>query len=164
MFICTAKFLKRQCRKWVISTQVAEGNLRRHFRSSPKATVVARRCNKSRGANSDQHRKQKRPPRGGLSEIRIMRFDQAATAATFFRFLRQPSRPSTPRPVVKSGRAAGRGVAVTAQSLLLQVATNDKLSAYPSLYSPANRVDVSVNNNIRVPSGMRPLVLLNKNL
>jgi hypothetical protein len=27
-----------------------------------------------------------------------------------FRFLRQPSRPSAPRPVAKSGRAAGNGV------------------------------------------------------
>ena len=35
-------------------------------------------------------------------------FDQAATVRAF-RFLRQPSRPNAPRPVAKSGRAAGRG-------------------------------------------------------
>jgi len=35
----------------------------------------------------------------------------AAIAAAFFRFLRQPSRPIAPRPVAKSGKAAGRGVA-----------------------------------------------------
>jgi hypothetical protein len=41
-------------------------------------------------------------------------FDQAAAiASASFRFLRQPSRPITPRPVAKSGRAAGRGVAST---------------------------------------------------
>jgi hypothetical protein len=38
-------------------------------------------------------------------------FDQAASAA--FRFLRQPSRPKAPRPVAKSGRAAGSGVPET---------------------------------------------------
>ena len=40
-----------------------------------------------------------------------------AIAATVFRFLRQPSRPITPRPVAKSGRAAGRGVAGGAERL-----------------------------------------------
>ena len=35
-------------------------------------------------------------------------FDQAASCA--FRFLRQPSRPNTPRPVAKSGKAVGSGV------------------------------------------------------
>ena len=34
-----------------------------------------------------------------------------AKAAAFFLFLLQPSRPKTPRPVAKSGRAAGSGVA-----------------------------------------------------
>ena len=37
--------------------------------------------------------------------------DQAAIAAALLRFLRQPSRPIAPRPVAKSGRAAGSGVA-----------------------------------------------------
>ena len=36
-------------------------------------------------------------------------FDQAAIACAFF-FLRQPSRPNAPRPVVNSGKAAGSGV------------------------------------------------------
>src|ERR1035437_1129288 len=36
-------------------------------------------------------------------------FDQAATAVAF-RILRQPSRPSAPRPVAKSGSVAGKGV------------------------------------------------------
>jgi hypothetical protein len=35
--------------------------------------------------------------------------DDQATACAF-RFLRQPSRPNAPRPVAKSGRAAGMGV------------------------------------------------------
>ena len=37
-------------------------------------------------------------------------FDQAASAAVLFRFLRQPSRPNAPRPEAKSGRVAGSGV------------------------------------------------------
>jgi len=34
-------------------------------------------------------------------------------AAIAFRFLRQPSRPSAPRPVAKSGRVAGTGTLET---------------------------------------------------
>jgi hypothetical protein len=50
-----------------------------------------------------------RPPRGGQSLIGHTPNGQAAAWA--FRFLRQPSRPNAPRPVAKSGRAAGNGVA-----------------------------------------------------
>ena len=39
----------------------------------------------------------------------IKSFDQAAA----FRFLRQPSRPSAPRPMAKSGSAPGRGTTCT---------------------------------------------------
>src|SRR5262245_17493061 len=39
-------------------------------------------------------------------------FRYAANAADFF-FLRQPSKPNAPRPVAKSGRAAGSGMAET---------------------------------------------------
>jgi hypothetical protein len=38
-------------------------------------------------------------------------FVQAAIVAAFFRFLLQPKKPNAPRPVAKSGRAAGTGVA-----------------------------------------------------
>ncbi len=48
-------------------------------------------------------RSPRKPVSGGF-------FDQAASAAAF-RFLRQPSRPIAPRPVAKSGSAAGNGVA-----------------------------------------------------
>ena len=40
----------------------------------------------------------------------------------FFRFLRQPSRPKPPRPVAKSGSAAGSGVVAT--GVMLKVASN----------------------------------------
>jgi hypothetical protein len=44
-----------------------------------------------------------------------MCLDQAAAKGSIvlavFRFLRQPNRPSAPRPAAKSGKAAGRGVA-----------------------------------------------------
>ena len=39
-------------------------------------------------------------------------FGQAASAVAAFFFLRQPSKPNAPRPVAKSGRAAGSGVDV----------------------------------------------------
>ena len=39
--------------------------------------------------------------------------DQAAIGAAAFRLLRQKSKPITPRPVAKSGSAAGTGVAET---------------------------------------------------
>lgn len=52
--------------------------------------------------------KAERPPRGGLSEIGFSILDQ--TAAALLRFLRQPNRPSAPRPVAKSGSAPGSGV------------------------------------------------------
>jgi hypothetical protein len=51
-----------------------------------------------------------RPPRGGPSISFDVSFVQAASTCAF-RFLRQPSSPITPRPEVKSGRAAGSGVA-----------------------------------------------------
>jgi len=53
----------------------------------------------------------KRPPsrRSFLNPIKYL--DQEAAIATeFFRLLRQPSSPNAPRPVAKSGSAAGRGV------------------------------------------------------
>ncbi len=49
-----------------------------------------------------------------VSPKTIKRFDQAAaSAATFFRFLRQPNRPSASRPEAKRGKAVGIGVALT---------------------------------------------------
>ena len=41
---------------------------------------------------------------------------EKAAAAVAFRLLRQPSRPITPRPVAKSGRAAGMGVTADAEA------------------------------------------------
>ena len=56
----------------------------------------------------------KRPPLAAASLKSDVCFDQAAPiAAAFFRFLRQPNKPNALRPVAKSGRAAGTGVAVT---------------------------------------------------
>ena len=54
-------------------------------------------------------------------------FDQAASAAALF-FLRQPSSPKPPRPVAKSGSAAGSGVADPAETF-----------AIPSLNSRLNK-------------------------
>jgi len=51
--------------------------------------------------------RKEKPPDDGRSEIG----DQvAASAAASFRFLRQPNKPNAPRPVAKSGSAAGSGV------------------------------------------------------
>ena len=51
----------------------------------------------------------------GPSNLFAALFVQAACA---FRFLRQPSRPSAPRPVAKNGRAAGRGVGTAAPCVM----------------------------------------------
>ena len=74
---------------------------RRHMNhaSSRPATIFKRSQNAKRKTAS---RRSLRNP--------IRCFDQAATIAAAFRFLRQPSRPNAPRPVAKSGRAAGSGV------------------------------------------------------
>ena len=67
---------------------------------------------KSCGANASkscQPLNQKDRPRGGLSEIRSGVLIRLRSAAAF-RFLRQPSRPKAPRPLAKSGKAAGNGV------------------------------------------------------
>jgi len=56
------------------------------------------------------YKKVERSPLGGASNLFAALFVQAPAFA--FRFLRQPSRPNAPRPVAKSGSAAGIGVAV----------------------------------------------------
>ena len=60
--------------------------------------------------------KQKTPSfaRGSVGHVQI---DQAAC----FRFLRQPSRPNAPKPVAKSGSAAGSGVSATATPVPMRV-------------------------------------------
>jgi hypothetical protein len=55
-------------------------------------------------------------------------FDQAASAAAF-RFLRQPSRLNAPRPVAKSGRAAGRGVAEMLGVVIVNVESSTERNA-----------------------------------
>jgi hypothetical protein len=57
------------------------------------------------GDKHDSDRKANRP-----SSVFVWKPPRAALVAAFFRFLRQPSRPKPPRPVAKSGKAAGRGV------------------------------------------------------
>ena len=55
----------------------------------------------------------------GWNEFR--KFAQAAArAAAAFRFLRQPNKPIAPRPVAKSGSAAGSGVAVIVGKVAVQ--------------------------------------------
>src|SRR5580704_1421546 len=65
--------------------------------------------------------KQKGRLDGGLREIDLRLYQAAATAAAFFRFLREPSRPTAPRPVAKSGKVAGRGVAVNTEYSSLDI-------------------------------------------
>ena len=45
-------------------------------------------------------------------------FDQVLATAAAFRFLRQPSRPNAPRPLAKSGSAAGTGVSICPSPLV----------------------------------------------
>ena len=60
----------------------------------------------------------RKPPRGAVSPKSGRCFDQAGSAAAFFHFLRQASRPKAPRAVARSGSAAGRGVADMASVFL----------------------------------------------
>lgn len=46
-------------------------------------------------------------------------FDHAIAGAVFFRFLRQPSQTNAPRPLAKSGNAAGKGVLDTSETTML---------------------------------------------
>jgi hypothetical protein len=64
--------------------------------------MLARRS----GSFDDLRAQKERPPRAAVSPKSDQLFFQAAA----FRFLRQPNRPIAPRPVAKSGRAAGSGV------------------------------------------------------
>jgi len=66
----------------------------------PRATMGFMRCNKK-----------KDPQCGGPSEIGCL-LNQAATTDAFC-FLRQPSSAKAPRPVAKSGRVPGTGMAAT---------------------------------------------------
>jgi hypothetical protein len=47
------------------------------------------------------------------ADFRFRTYAATCAAVAAFRFLRQPSSPNAPRPVAKSGRAAGNGVAAT---------------------------------------------------
>ena len=51
-----------------------------------------------------------KPEKDRLTAVSPRLLDQAASAAAL-RLLRQPSRPSAPRPVVNKGSAAGNGMA-----------------------------------------------------
>ena len=83
---------------------------------------LSAKCNSGQTHRSKQHIQKDRQLRRSLrNSIRCL--DQAAGAAAF-RFLRQPSRPNAPRPVAKSGRAAGSGVGVKLNVVL-------KLSSTP---------------------------------
>ena len=80
----------------------------------------------------------------------------AAIAAVFFRFLRQPSRPNAPRPVAKSGRAAGSGE----DRLLLKVIVPVRVkSAIPSREVVGSK-DVRKPTKFRydAPSGLFPAI------
>jgi hypothetical protein len=55
----------------------------------------------------------------------------AAPSATVFRFLRHPSRPITPRPVAKSGSAAGKGA--VPRSVLTEKLSTATVSLWPEL-------------------------------
>ena len=71
-----------------------------------KRTCAVQEAMSAKGQRRSANRKTRLA--NGLSELHLA--DQAASGADFF-FLRQPNSPIAPRPVLKSGRVAGRGVA-----------------------------------------------------
>jgi len=82
-----------------------------HVRFGSKADICGAKDNVRFGPIADIRSQIERPPRGGLFSFSCAAVQTVATCALFF--LRQPSRPKAPRPVAKSGRAAGSGVAAT---------------------------------------------------
>src|SRR5208283_102818 len=72
------------------------------------ATSDVQGHNRTHALQHDRDKKKDRQLRRSLRNP-IRCFAQAASAAAF-RYLRQPSRPIAPRPVAKSGSAAGSGV------------------------------------------------------
>jgi hypothetical protein len=77
------------------------------------------------GIREMTQQKEKDRLRGGLSEIQSEYLIDYATA-TAFRFLRRASSPNAPKPVAKSGKAAGSGVAPR-----VLVSVSDQLTAFP---------------------------------
>jgi hypothetical protein len=72
-------------------------------------------------------------------ESSIWCFDHVAIAAVFFRFLRQPNKPSAPRPDANRGRAAGAGGSVCVKK------------------TPELEVNVTPASKVRVISGSKRL-------
>jgi hypothetical protein len=96
--------------------------------------------------SSSSSAKRKTASRGGLSEVRSGVFDQAAASAeAFFRFLRQPNRPNAPRPLAKSGRAAGSGVADTDVTV-----TSSRANALGT----SKELNINVSDPVAVTSNM----------
>jgi hypothetical protein len=90
----------------------------------------------------DLRAQKERPPRAAVSlRNPISLFCQADA----FRFLRQPNKPNAPRPLAKSGRAAGSGVVETEPKSTLPVGYNS-MSAVPGVpisISPVERPEVN---------------------
>ena len=83
----------------------------RHFSMRKQCPIYPRQteCPLTVTTDIGQLSRKKRDRLAAVSPKSNRCFDQAANAAAF-RFLRQPTRPNAPRPLAKSGRAAGRGV------------------------------------------------------
>jgi hypothetical protein len=88
--------------------------------------------------------KRKTPLRRSLrNPIRCL--DQAAASAVaFLRFLRRESRPNAPRPVAKSGSAAGSGVAAvnSVKSVVPKVSESESDPTFSSLQTPEAHAEV----------------------
>ena len=102
--------------------------------NSCQNVAVPRLSAKCQKATTHRNKKKDRQC-SGLSEIRSGVFDQAATRV--FRFLRQPSRPNAPRPVAKSGNAAGNGVEAATVSVAIPIPSGASYASHPLQFNTA---------------------------
>src|SRR6476659_506505 len=108
----------------------------------PKADMCSARGDVCYGPKADIREKTSAKEKDRLAAVSLkfsQCFDQAARA---FRFLRQPSRPNAPRPVAKSGSAAGMGVCAISKETLSMPQASPKLA---ELMAIAKNGDVSHN-------------------
>jgi hypothetical protein len=91
----------------------------------------------------------------------IGEFSVMPVQACTFRFLRQPSRPSAPRPEAKSGSVAGSGVCVTVPLDVLKTNSEEEVIWARDKFAmpPDSVTGPKIIRAVSVPKPMQPVVL-----